>query len=141
VNKPISIYFLTCTITVRATWQLNLLKELDMEVIIEMELIQTMAEHFKLLGDKSRLTILALLREKELCVCDIVEILQMSQPSISQHLRKLKDAGLVTETRKKQWIYYSLNIEDKPHIQAALEHIPSLKAKLDELENNQDRCC
>lgn len=65
-----------------------------------MELIQTMSEHFKLLGDKSRLTILALLREKELCVCDIVEILQMSQPSISQHLRKLKDAGLVSETRK-----------------------------------------
>jgi ArsR family transcriptional regulator len=106
-----------------------------------MELIQTMSEHFKLLGDKSRLTILALLREKELCVCDIVEILQMSQPSISQHLRKLKDAGLVTETRKKQWMYYSLNIGDKPHIQAVLEHIPSLKTKLDELENNQDRCC
>ncbi|AIE59973.1 ArsR/SmtB family transcription factor [Bacillus methanolicus] len=106
-----------------------------------MELIQTMSEHFKLLGDKSRLTILALLREKELCVCDIVEILQMSQPSISQHLRKLKDAGLVSETRKKQWIYYSLNIGDKPHIQTVLEHIPSLKSKLDELENNKDRCC
>jgi len=99
-----------------------------------MDLIYNMAETFKLLGDKSRLTILALLREKEMCVCDIVDILEMSQPSISQHLRKLKDAGLVRETRKGQWIYYSLTIDDSPIVQDVLKHIPSQQQKIDELQ-------
>lgn len=97
-----------------------------------------MARQFKLLGDKSRLTMLALLKERALCVCDIVELLETSQPNVSQHLRKLKAAGLVNETRKGQWIYYSLNIEEKPHIGAILEHIPSLKAKIDSMKND---CC
>jgi ArsR family transcriptional regulator len=63
-----------------------------------------------MLADKTRLTILTLLKEKELCVCDIVEALEISQPNASQHLRKLKSAGLVTETRKGQWVYYSLSV-------------------------------
>lgn len=99
-----------------------------------MDIIYNMAEVFKLLGDKSRLTILALLRERDMCVCDIVDILEMSQPGISQHLRKLKAAGLVRESRKGQWIYYSLTIEDRPYVQDVLNHIPSLKFKIDELE-------
>ena len=96
-----------------------------------MEQLSIMSEHFKMLGDKSRLTILALLKERELCVCEIVEILGMSQPNVSQHLRKLKSAGLVLENRKGQWIYYSLNLSDKPHIQDVLSHIPSLKEKIE----------
>ncbi|WP_135550240.1 ArsR/SmtB family transcription factor [Paenibacillus cymbidii] len=99
-----------------------------------MDLIYNMAETFKLLGDKSRLTILALLREKDMCVCDIVDILEMSQPSISQHLRKLKDAGLVRESRKGQWIYYSLTIDDAPIVKDVLKHIPSQQPKIDELQ-------
>jgi ArsR family transcriptional regulator len=95
-----------------------------------------MAEHFKLLGDKTRLTMMALLKERALCVCDIVELLETSQPNASQHLRKLKSAGLVNETRKGQWIYYSLNIEDKPYIQAVLGFIPSLKEKIDQIKND-----
>lgn len=102
-----------------------------------MDLIYTMAEIFKLLGDKTRLTILALLKERELCVCDIVDILEMSQPSISQHLRKMKDAGLVRETRKGQWIYYSLTIDDKPYVQDVLTYIPSLKEKIDDLKEKE----
>ncbi|MDQ1914009.1 metalloregulator ArsR/SmtB family transcription factor [Paenibacillus sp. GD4] len=96
-----------------------------------MEQLGLMSEHFKMLGDKSRLTILALLKERELCVCEIVEIMRMSQPNVSQHLRKLKAAGLVFENRKGQWIYYSLNLSDKPHIQDALSYIPSLKNKIE----------
>jgi len=103
-----------------------------------MEPIVAMSEHFKLLGDKSRLTILALLKEQELCVCDIVELLETSQPNVSQHLRKLKDMALVNETRKGQWIYYSLNIGDKPYVQAVLDHIPSLKERIAQLKNS---CC
>jgi ArsR family transcriptional regulator len=100
--------------------------------------IHEMAEHLKLLGDKTRLTILALLKERALCVCDIVELLETSQPNVSQHLRKLKDSGLVAETRKGQWIYYSLNVENKPYIQAVLSCIPSLKEKIDRMKND---CC
>lgn len=99
--------------------------------------MQKLAEDFKLLGDKSRLMILALLKEQDFCVCDIVEIVDMSQPGISQHLRKLKSAGMVNETRKGQWIYYSLTLDDKPHIQAVLEYVPSLKEKID----NYSRKC
>lgn len=57
-----------------------------------------MAENLKILGDKSRLTILTLLKERELCVCDIVDLLSISQPNASQHLRKMKAAGLVNES-------------------------------------------
>jgi ArsR family transcriptional regulator len=89
--------------------------------------IHVISDQLKLLGDKSRLTMLLLLRERDLCVCEIVDIMDMSQPGISQHLRKMKDAGLLNETRKGQWIYYSLNLEDKPYIQDILKHIPSQK--------------
>lgn len=71
------------------------------------------AQTLKLLGDKTRLTIMKLLQYKECCVCELVEIIQMSQPSISQHLRKLKDAGLVKESRKGQWVFYSLSQNTK----------------------------
>jgi ArsR family transcriptional regulator, arsenate/arsenite/antimonite-responsive transcriptional repressor len=98
-----------------------------------MESLQEMAEHLKLLGDKTRLTILALLKERELCVCDIVDVLQSSQPNVSQHLRKLKSAGILNETRRSQWIYYSLNIQDKPYIEAVLAYAPSMKEKLSQL--------
>lgn len=66
-----------------------------------MKEIDEIADVFKLLGDKTRLTIVAMLKEKELCVCEIVELLNTSQPNISQHMRKLKDGGLVKESKKR----------------------------------------
>ncbi|HZG84447.1 metalloregulator ArsR/SmtB family transcription factor [Paenibacillus sp.] len=93
------------------------------------------AEFFKLLGDKNRLTIVSLLKEQELCVCELVEILQTSQPNISQHLRKLKDAGLLNESKRGQWVYYSLNINDKPHFEPVIATLPSAKDKLRRLTN------
>ncbi|MBD2870032.1 ArsR/SmtB family transcription factor [Paenibacillus arenilitoris] len=103
-----------------------------------MEKINEAAEELKLLGDKTRLTIMALLKERALCVCDIAELLETSQPNASQHLRKLKAAGLVSETRKGQWIYYALNIEDKSYIQAIMGYLPSLKEKIDQIKNDCD---
>lgn len=96
--------------------------------------IENIAEIMKLLADKTRLTILALLREKEMCVCDIVNILETTQPNISQHLRKLKTGGLVNETRRSQWIYYSLHIEDKPYLSGILDALPSMKEELSKLK-------
>lgn len=90
----------------------------------------------KLLGDKTRLTIIGLLSHRECCVCEFVEVFDMSQPSISQHLRKLRDAGLVREKRKGQWIFYSLDKESEayPLIEALLTHVPDQQEKLDALE-------
>ncbi|MCY9692217.1 ArsR/SmtB family transcription factor [Paenibacillus alginolyticus] len=84
--------------------------------------LDQIATELKLLSDKNRLTILALLKDNELCVCEIVEILQTSQPNVSQHIRKLKDGGLIKEAKKGQWVYYSLSLVDKPHLNQLLEH-------------------
>lgn len=98
--------------------------------------LDTLAETLKLLSDKTRLTILSLLKEKEMCVCDIVEVLQTTQPNASQHLRKLKIGGLVTETRRSQWIYYSLNVQDKPYLQGIIEQLPSMKEQVSAIHSN-----
>lgn len=94
--------------------------------------IDKMATILKLLGDKTRLTMLLLLKRSDCCVCEFVEIFQMSQPSISQHIRKLKDANMVTETRKGQWIFYSLNRDNDYYlaIVAILDLLPDQEDKI-----------
>ncbi len=107
--------------------------------------IENAATILKLLGDKTRLMIVKLLENHTCCVCEFVEIFQMSQPSISQHLRKLRDAGIVKEQRRGQWIFYSLNTEnDYFHfVEQILQVLPSQKDKLIELEKKGTRisCC
>lgn len=66
---------------------------------------------FKALGQHLRLRIIALLAEQELCVCELEEILGITQPAISQHLRALKEADLVWEEKVSQWVFYHLNKE------------------------------
>ncbi|MBM7694077.1 ArsR family transcriptional regulator [Peribacillus deserti] len=105
--------------------------------------IETAASILKLLGDKTRLGIIKVISEQECCVCEFVELFQMTQPAVSQHLRKLKDGGLVKETRKGQWIFYSLNLSH-PHmdwVHAIIREVPSQKQKLDELETQGKRIC
>ncbi|MCU9612551.1 metalloregulator ArsR/SmtB family transcription factor [Caldibacillus lycopersici] len=107
--------------------------------------IEKTAEILKLLGDKTRLTMLKILDKQTCCVCEFVEIFQVSQPSISQHLRKLKAAGLVSEERRGQWIFYSLHKANEyyPLIQQILLHLPNQEDKLLELEEKGTRvsCC
>ncbi|PFA67695.1 transcriptional regulator [Bacillus sp. AFS015802] len=101
--------------------------------IIQIERAATM---LKLLGDKTRLTMVKLLDTNDCCVCEFVEIFKMSQPAISQHIRKLKDAGIVNESRKGQWVFYSLNKDSDtyPFVQSLLEHLPDQNDRLAELE-------
>lgn len=98
--------------------------------------IEKMATFLKLLGDKTRLTMLLLLKQHDCCVCQFVEVFEVSQPSISQHIRKLKDANLVTETRRGQWIFYSLNRDNDfyPTIDAILNHLPDQEDKIIQLD-------
>ncbi|MBC2579034.1 helix-turn-helix transcriptional regulator [Clostridium sp. DJ247] len=63
----------------------------------------------KILSDRTRLIILFKLKNSELCVCDIVETLRISQPAVSQHLRKMKDLEIITEEKRGQWSYYKIN--------------------------------
>ncbi|GIP42778.1 hypothetical protein J45TS6_12370 [Paenibacillus sp. J45TS6] len=106
---------------------------------MNIEELNLAADRLKLLGDKTRLTMLLLLQEREWCVCEFVDIFEMSQPAISQHLRKLKSLGIVKEERRGQWIYYSLFIEDKPYISAVLEQLPSGSALLREKGISEQR--
>jgi len=62
----------------------------------------------KALSDETRLRIINLLYEKELCVCDIMETLQITQTKASRHLTYLKNADLVSDRKHAQWVYYSL---------------------------------
>lgn len=63
----------------------------------------------KALGDGTRQKILQMLREEEMCVSDIVEGFDMSQPTISHHLSVLKNLGLVRARKEGKQIYYSIN--------------------------------
>jgi ArsR family transcriptional regulator len=68
-----------------------------------------LSEIFKVLGDETRTKILYLLAQKELCVCDIAAVLEMSMPAISHHLRLLKTLRLVKYRREGKMVYYSLD--------------------------------
>ena len=63
---------------------------------------------FRAFSDRTRLRILCLLRKKEFCVGDIVEVLEVPQPRISRHLAYLRKAGLVTVRKAGLWSYYTL---------------------------------
>ncbi len=67
---------------------------------------------FKALSDETRLRIVKLLENGELCVCHIVAAVDMSQSKISFHLRTLKEAGLVKDRREGKWMHYRLNESD-----------------------------
>ena len=74
-------------------------------------------------GSDVRLKILYLPEgEENLCVCDLSEILQMTTPAVSQHLRKLKDGGFIRSRRQGQTIFYSLKEEQGDILKPLFQH-------------------
>ena len=67
------------------------------------------AQLFKALSDETRLRILALLSAGELCVCDLMAVLDLPQSTVSRHLAYLRHAGLVEDRRRGVWMYYRLS--------------------------------
>ncbi|BAY59470.1 ArsR family transcriptional regulator (plasmid) [Leptolyngbya boryana NIES-2135] len=65
---------------------------------------------FHALSDQLRVQVLDLLRDRELCVCDLCEVLNVTQSKLSFHLKTLKEAQLVRSRQEGRWIYYSLNL-------------------------------
>ena len=73
--------------------------------------LRSLASVLALAGNEVRLQLLFLLAEEQLCVCDLADVLQMNISAVSQHLRKLKDGGVVTARKVGQTVFYSLNAE------------------------------
>ncbi|MEM7554585.1 MAG: metalloregulator ArsR/SmtB family transcription factor [Cyanobacteria bacterium P01_A01_bin.84] len=65
---------------------------------------------FHALSEPLRIKILEILRNKEVCVCDLCDILGITQSKLSFHLKTLKQASLVNARQQGRWIYYSINI-------------------------------
>jgi len=87
-----------------------------------------------LAGNEARLKIVYLLEEeKELCPCDLADILGMSVPAVSQHLRKLKDGNIVENRKEGQTIYYSLTKENLKILRPFFKHINQQTQKLETL--------
>lgn len=85
--------------------------------------IQLIEKQLKALADSNRLKLLSCLKSGEVCVCDFVEVLKISQPAISQHLRKLKEAGIVTERKAGTWKHYRLVDELTPIVQSVIDEL------------------
>lgn len=83
---------------------------------------------FKALGDETRLRILGLLIQGELCVCDIMEVLKLPQSTASRHLAYLKNSHWVCGTRRGKWMYYRLDagVSDNSVRHLIIQHLASL---------------
>ena len=66
---------------------------------------------FKALSDENRLNILRKIAETEICACQLTELFNLSQPTISHHLKVLITAGLINVDRRGKWCYYTVNWE------------------------------
>ncbi|SDT10436.1 transcriptional regulator, ArsR family [Friedmanniella luteola] len=72
---------------------------------------ERLARVFKALGDPTRVRLLSLIAaagDDGACVCDLVEPVRLSQPTVSHHMRQLVDAGLITREQRGRWAYYRL---------------------------------
>lgn len=87
-----------------------------------------LAQVLDLAGNENRLKIIYLLREEnDLCVCDLSDILSMTIPAVSQHLRKLKDAQLIQARKVGQTVYYSLREDSVDILHLLLGYLSTLR--------------
>jgi ArsR family transcriptional regulator, arsenate/arsenite/antimonite-responsive transcriptional repressor len=70
----------------------------------------SLARLFRALADRTRLRLLNLIADREICVCYFVEILGISQPKVSRHLAYLRKAGIVAARREGKWMHYRLTV-------------------------------
>ena len=78
------------------------------------EKAQSISDLLKAVADPTRLQILALIaasENQEACACNLTDPIKLSQPTISHHLKKLSEVGIVTRERRGTWVWYSLNKE------------------------------
>jgi ArsR family transcriptional regulator len=96
----------------------------------------------KALAEENRVRILCLLRHQELCVCQIIEVLELAPSTVSKHLSILHQARLIDSQKKGRWVYYSLACGDVSSefcspcrwIFDSIENEPKIKADFDKLK-------
>ena len=94
---------------------------------------------FRAFSDRTRLRILSLLRRKEFCVGDIVEVMQEPQPLISRHLAQLRKAELVTVRKAGLWSYYSLASAETAFHKKLLSCLETCFAEVPQIQADQTR--
>ena len=82
---------------------------------------------FKTLSDPNRLMIVDMLSCGELCACVILEKFNITQPTLSHHMKSLSDSGLVNGRKEGKWIHYSLNDEAVKKLRAYIEEVTTCK--------------
>jgi ArsR family transcriptional regulator len=84
---------------------------------------------FKALAETIRLRIVILLTEGELCVCDLTDLLSLPQSTVSRHMSRLKNAGLITDKRVGKWVHYNIDKNTIKYLPSLIETINSFKIK------------
>ncbi|MGE7186842.1 ArsR/SmtB family transcription factor [Peribacillus sp. NPDC006672] len=80
-------------------------------------------KQLKAVADGNRLTLLSCLKSGEVCVCDLVDVLGLSQPAVSQQLKKLEEAGIITARKVGTWKHYRLAEDQTPVMQTILAQL------------------
>lgn len=83
----------------------------------------TLDRIFRALGDPTRLRLLNLMAEQEICVCYFTEVIGAPQPKISRHLAYLRKAGIVAARREGKWMHYRLAARTSPHVASILNSV------------------
>jgi len=108
-----------------------------------------MTDIFKALSEESRLRILSLLLENEMCVCEIEDSLHLTQSNASRHLTALRKCGILESYKQAQWAYYRISDDFKQehsglwaYLHNKLQEIPTFQTDYDEFINcrKKDRC-
>lgn len=73
------------------------------------KILMTYERLYEILGDANRLRILAMLKKKRMCVCELSHILRITPPSVSRHMKKMKTCGLVSDEQDGYWTIYGLS--------------------------------
>jgi ArsR family transcriptional regulator len=100
---------------------------------------------FRALGDPTRLRLLNLMAEQEVCVCYFTEVIGAPQPKISRHLAYLRKAGIVAARREGKWMHYRLASPSSPHVAAILKSVLEALKQDKKLQRDNQRlnraCC
>lgn len=104
-----------------------------------------METFFMALADKTRLRLLNLMREDEICVCFFTEVLEESQPKVSRHLAYLRNAGIVEARRDGKWMHYRIIKPENPFSAQVLEDTLEWLASQDKMQKDYQKlavaCC
>ena len=96
---------------------------------------------FKVLGDPVRLQIVDLLAQGEMCACDLLQNLSIAQPTLSHHMKALRESGLVHVRKQATWMHYSLDRDSVERLRQTIDALMSPEKQLDPQSIRSDMAC